>query len=71
MAIALGYDPAMPPVIVGDKDAARLLTVKVSTLAVWRSTGRYDLPYQKVGRSIRYRVTDLAKFLNDRTRRHS
>jgi len=43
--------------------AARLLGVKAETLATWASTKRYDLPYIKVGRCVRYRVTDLQAFL--------
>lgn len=63
IVLALGFDPKKPPLQVDDRDAARVLGVKTSTLAVWRSTGRYDLPYMKVGRLIRYRVSDLADFL--------
>lgn len=63
IALTLGFDPKKPALQVDDRDAARVLGVKTSTLAVWRSTGRYDLPYMKVGRLIRYRVSDLADFL--------
>lgn len=63
IALALGFDPKKPPLQVDDRDAALVLGVKTSTLAVWRSTGRYGLPYMKVGRLIRYRVSDLADFL--------
>lgn len=68
---ALGYDPKKPPVQVDDKEAARALGVKASTLSVWRSTGRYCLPYVKVGRLVRYRVADLAEFLARRQRSHT
>ncbi|WP_078834965.1 helix-turn-helix domain-containing protein [Pseudomonas extremaustralis] len=63
IALALGLNPKKPPLHLGDRDAAHVLGVKTSTLAVWRSTGRYNLPYMKVGRLIRYRVSDLAEFL--------
>ena len=63
IALALGFNPKKPPLQVDDRDAAHVLGVKTSTLAVWRSTGRYNLPYIKVGRLIRYRVSDLADFL--------
>ena len=33
---------------------AKELKVTVGTLAVWRCTGRYDLPYIKVGSLVRY-----------------
>jgi 1,4-dihydroxy-2-naphthoyl-CoA synthase len=38
---------------------AKLLNVAVGTLAVWRCTGRYDLPFYKVGKSVRYRRADV------------
>lgn len=33
------------------------------TLTVWRSTKRYPIAYTKVGKSIRYRKSDLDKYL--------
>jgi excisionase family DNA binding protein len=47
--------------------AAELLGIRPQTLAVWRSTGRYELPFVKVGRCVRYKRTDLAEFLRSRT----
>ena len=44
--------------LVGAKKAAELLNVSVGTLAVWRCTGRVNLPYIKIGRSVKYRVGD-------------
>lgn len=38
------------------------------TLSVWRSTGRYALPFIKVGRKVRYRRADLLAWLEKRTR---
>lgn len=71
IAAALGYDPKNPPVQVDDKQASFALGVKASTLSVWRSTGRYNLPFVKVGRLTRYRVSDLAEFLARRTSDHT
>jgi len=51
-----------------DKAAADLLDVTPGTLSVWRSTGRYNLPFIKVGRKVRYRRTDLLAWLERRTR---
>ncbi|MFQ2613048.1 hypothetical protein ACK3ZS_19930 [Aeromonas caviae] len=45
--------------------------MKATTLAVWRSTGRYNLPYLKVGRLVKYRISDLAEFLASRTAHHT
>jgi excisionase family DNA binding protein len=48
-------------------EAAAYLGVKPQTLAVWATTGRYKLPFVKVGRTVKYRVTDLDAFLEGRT----
>jgi predicted DNA-binding transcriptional regulator AlpA len=71
IAAQLGYDPLNPPVQVDDKQAAAALGIKASTLSVWRSTGRYNLPFVKVGRMVRYRISDLAEFLARRTANHT
>jgi excisionase family DNA binding protein len=43
--------------------AAERLGIKPSTLAVWATTQRYDLPYVKIGRSVRYRFSDIEAFI--------
>lgn len=54
--------------LLDDKAAAELLDVSPGTLSVWRSTGRYALPFLKVGRKVRYRRADLLAWLDSRTR---
>ena len=49
------------------KSAARYLAVSPGTLAVWDCTKRYPgLKSIKVGRAVRYRRSDLDKFLEER-----
>ena len=50
-------------------DVAQMLGVTRGTLAVWASTHRYDLPFVKVGRSVRYRARDVEAWLESRTLR--
>ncbi|MDP8212642.1 MAG: helix-turn-helix domain-containing protein [Candidatus Zapsychrus exili] len=50
------------------KEAATFLGVTKGTLAVWACTHRYDLPYIKVGRLVRYRYSDILQFLEKRTK---
>lgn len=45
------------------KTAARYLGISPNTLAVWDCTKRYDLKPLKVGRSVRYRKSELDTFL--------
>ncbi|MGW8256010.1 MAG: helix-turn-helix domain-containing protein [Thermoguttaceae bacterium] len=47
--------------------AAEYLGVKEQTLAVWSTTGRYNLLVVKVGRLVKYRLRDLEAFLVSRT----
>ena len=48
--------------------AAALLDVSPGTLSVWRSTGRYNLPFLKIGRKVRYRRSVLEAWMQSRTR---
>ena len=54
--------------LLDDKAAAMVLNVTPGTLSVWRSTGRYALPYLKIGSKVRYRPADLLAWLEQRTR---
>ena len=49
-------------------EAADYLGVKPSTLAQWASNGSSELTFIKVGRLVKYRVSDLQKFLDYRAR---
>ena len=48
-------------------EVSNLLGVKKHTLAVWRSSGRYSLPFIKAGRLVRYRQSDIDQFLENQT----
>lgn len=54
--------------LVDEREAAEILGVVAGTLSVWRSTGRYALPFVKVGRKVKYSRTALESWLADRTR---
>lgn len=54
--------------LLDDKAAAALLDVSPGTLSVWRSTGRYALPFLKIGRKVRYRRSALEAWMAARTR---
>jgi excisionase family DNA binding protein len=49
-------------------EMARLLKVQPNTLEVWRATKRYDLPYVKIGRSVRYSRSAAAQFISKNTK---
>ena len=50
------------------KEAARYISFKAGTLAVWDSTKRYDLKPIKIGKSVRYRKSVLDDFLLEQMR---
>ena len=54
--------------LLDEKAAAKLLDLKPGTLSVWRSTGRYKIPFVKIGHLVRYRRTDLESWLESRVR---
>ena len=45
------------------KQAADFLGVKEATLAHWKCTGRYNLSSVKIGRLVKYRISDLEQFI--------
>jgi excisionase family DNA binding protein len=48
------------------EEVAEYLGVSVETLNVWRCTKRYNLPYVKAGRLVRYRRADVEAFVASR-----
>ena len=53
------------------QETADFLGVTQGTLAVWACTKRYELPYVKVGRLVKYRYSDIEKFLEQRTHKNN
>lgn len=51
------------------QEAADYLGLKKVTLESWACNMRYNLPYIKVGRMVRYRIEDLDAFMKERTQR--
>jgi hypothetical protein len=53
--------------LLDEKQAAIRLGVKEGTLQVWRCKKRYDLPFIRIGRTIRYDAAEIEKFLKRNT----
>lgn len=53
--------------LISPEEAADFLGVHVDTLSVWRSTKRYDIPFYKIGRLVKYKMSDLNKWVEERT----
>ena len=59
--------PQLITLITPDETAA-ILGVSPGTMMVWRSTGRWNLPFVKVGGRVMYNPNDIQAFIKDRTR---
>ena len=57
--------------LLDDIQVAEILGISTGTLSVWRSTGRYALPFVKIGRRVKYKAGDIRDFIEKRTRQHS
>jgi len=61
-------DPLMERTrLMNPQEAAILLRVTVGTLSGWRITNKVQIPYIKVGKSVRYRLVDLDRFIAEHT----
>jgi excisionase family DNA binding protein len=49
------------------EQAADYLTLAKSTLDIWRISGGHGLPFVKLGRSVRYKKSDLDEYLKRQT----
>ena len=49
------------------EQAAQYLGITPRTLAVWACTKRYNLPFVKIGRLVKYKRVDLDAFITRRT----
>lgn len=50
------------------EEVAKILKVKKTTLVTWRHTGRYNLPYLKIGRNVYYKKADVEQWIDKRLR---
>lgn len=64
----LGKLVAGNPGLLTEQQAAEYIGVSPGTLSVWRSTGRYCLPFLKIGHKVRYRLSDLEAWIKSRER---
>ncbi len=53
--------------LLDEKETAGILGVTPGTLSVWRSTGRYAVPFIKVGRLVKYRSSAIDDWIKSRT----
>lgn len=54
--------------LISPKETSKILGVSVETLSQWRHHKRYNLPYVKSGRLVRYRNEDIEAFIASRIR---
>lgn len=52
-------------------ELSELISITQGTLAVWRSVGRYNLPFIKVGSKVLYEMDAVNAFIESRTFNHT
>jgi excisionase family DNA binding protein len=57
------YEGRFRPELLSRKEASAYLGISEQTLAIWKCTGRYNLPCVKIGRLVKYKRTDLDAFI--------
>lgn len=50
--------------LLNDKQVSEVLGVPTSTLNMWRVYRRVPLPFVKLGKQVRYRVSDVRGFID-------
>ncbi len=61
IALNTGIDPDQ---LLTRKQAAKRLGIKDNTLAVWSCYKRYNLPCYKIGRCVKYKLSDIEAFIS-------
>ena len=51
-------------VLLTTTDVADITGNTVSTIATWRCTRKVNIPYIKIGKTVRYRLSDVLAFIN-------
>ena len=54
----------LPTDLIFPAEASELLGVKETTMATWRSTGRYELNYYRLFGRVKYSKADVLDFVN-------
>ena len=66
MAMQATQQPLDEP-LTDTNGAAQYLKIPAKTLQKWRSTGYANIPHIKIGRKVRYRLSDLRAYVDRHT----
>jgi predicted site-specific integrase-resolvase len=53
------------PRLMTPEEVSEYIKIKPMTLAIWRSTGRYNLPFVKAGGRVMYKAKDVLAFIEE------
>jgi len=65
------WDHSVDDEMLTPDQTAEILHTEPATLANWRSTRRYDLPFTKIGRKVFYLRGHVRRFIHSRTRQYA
>ena len=53
------------PRLLTPSEVSEILGISVATLATWRCTQRYNLPFRKLGKKVMYHWVDVEQYIDD------
>lgn len=59
--------PNEAPKLISSTEASKILGLKPATLAQMRWRGTKNLPYVKLGKAVRYKLSDIEAYINQNT----
>ncbi|MFK8034435.1 MAG: helix-turn-helix domain-containing protein [Hyphomicrobiales bacterium] len=64
----MGDDKMSHEGLINTREAAKFLGLSTKTLANWRVSGKFNLPYTKIGERVFYKTSDLMDFVNSNSK---
>ena len=52
------------PKLLSTKDAAEILGISEASLIAWRCAGDYRLPIVRIGRQVKYKLSDVLSYID-------
>ena len=69
--MAVTKDSSFKEELMTSEEAAYFLRTTPGVLAVWRSTGKVELKFIKVGKKVLYRYSDLLQYLEENVKTYA
>lgn len=61
------WNDKYPDILITRNELAEMLGISRGTIDVWVSTKRVNIPFVRIGKAIRYRISDVLAYLEKNT----